>query len=169
MSGAEALAVIGVIASIASLADVSIKWISDVKKLYKDGKHLPEALKELESTLPLLTRTLQQTQELIVEQQLDEETCKALRPTVDTYESKLNEINRILGSTTASDGASRRQRLWKAISSRDPEQKVEKLAGSVQRYIPLLACQHIMAIKTKSRNVSALLKEKGEDAEKGLI
>lgn len=169
MSGAEAVALIGVIASIASLADVSHKWISHVKEVYKDGKNVTEALKELESTLPLLTRTLQQTQELIVEQRLDEETCKAIRPTVNTYESKLNEITRILESTATSDTASRRQRLWKAIASRDQERKVEKLAGSVRRYIPLLACQHIMAIKTRNCDVSTLLKRRRENAERGLI
>ena len=59
---AEAAAVIGLVASIASLIDLSAKVVSRLQEFTSKTSDIPESFRSLSIQLPLLTATLQQIQ-----------------------------------------------------------------------------------------------------------
>jgi hypothetical protein len=75
MSGAEALAVLGILANIVAVVDFSIK-VLDRAQDFGDLKDIPEEFREIRQVLPLISNTLQITSSHVVSGQVEEATCK---------------------------------------------------------------------------------------------
>ena len=149
MSGAEGILVLGVIANIVQLVDASQRWSSQLIDAYRGKQTLTTALQDIVKTLPILTEILRQTQTLITEQELDDDTCKALRPVITSYKENLEKLNNFLERITLGTKSSTTRRIRNAISIFRTESEIEKTATNLRGYLPLLTIQHITAIRTK--------------------
>src|SRR6266480_6518399 len=107
MSGAEALTVIGIIANIVAIVDFTIEVIDRAKGFGGNVKEVPKAFQDVQSVLPLVANTLRKTQRQAELGQVDETTCRALRPVVEGCERKVVELNAIFKNALPADGASK--------------------------------------------------------------
>lgn len=80
MSGAEAIAVLGVIASIISIID-GTKQVYDAAT---DAHGLPEAFREVATRLPIIQRILASAKQRIEEGDTDEDSCKGVKDIVQS-------------------------------------------------------------------------------------
>jgi hypothetical protein len=107
MSGAEALFVIGVISNIIALVEFSNKVIKRINGFSQDVKSVPEFFRGLQIELPLLSNTLKRTSKRIDSGEMDEDTCKAIKPIVVACEKRLEDLRDIFQNVIPKSGASR--------------------------------------------------------------
>lgn len=89
---AEAVAIIGLIASIASLADLSAKVVSRLHDFTSKTSEVPESFHSLSTRLPLLTVTLQHIQSQAEDGRFPDDVTKALRGVVDDTSKQVSGI-----------------------------------------------------------------------------
>ncbi|KAI9775356.1 MAG: hypothetical protein M1839_001272 [Geoglossum umbratile] len=143
MSGAEALAVISIISNIVTLVDISIEVFDRAKAFSGDVKEVPKAFQDVQSVLPLVANTLRKTQGQAESGQVDEATCKALRPVVEGCKRKVTELNTIFQNVLPADGASKWSQKWKAVSSMGQDKKGKAIAAAILVDMQTLTYYHI--------------------------
>lgn len=131
MSGAEALAVISIIANIVQLVDFTSKVVGRVKDSAQDGHSIPKVFRNIQVTLPLLASTLRNTEDQVKSGKIDEQTCNELRPVVEACKAQMHELKAIFDQALPAEGASGWRRGWKAISSLGKVKKVDAIARSL--------------------------------------
>lgn len=83
----EAAAVVRLLASIASLIDLSVKVVTRLHEFASETSDVPESFRSLWVRLPLLTLILQKLQSQAEAGRVLDDVVKALRPVVeDTFE-----------------------------------------------------------------------------------
>ncbi len=80
---AEAAAIVGLVASIASLIELSTKVVSRLHDFTSKTSDVPESFRSLSIRLPLLTATLQRVQTQAEAGHLPEDVANALKAVVD--------------------------------------------------------------------------------------
>lgn len=148
MSGAEALAVVGIIANIIPLVDLSRKAISRVKEYGADAQDVPKTSRDIESSLPLIVHTLSEIQRRVKDGQVLEESCKALKGVLGDCKAKLAELKIIFEEVLPQDGASRGERMWKGLVSLWQDKKVEEISQALWRSLQSLTLFHVVAAPT---------------------
>ncbi len=121
MSGAEAIAVLGLISSIVDIID-------EIKKVYDaatDAKGLPEAFREVAGRLPIIVNILD-TARLDVRDK-DEASCKGVKPVVEACKRKAQTLKELFDRVLPADGAGTVERYWKAVKALGKGNEVEQL------------------------------------------
>ena len=143
MSGVEAIAVLGIIASTASIIDFTSKILGRIKEAGENVHNIPKAFRDVQITLPLLSHALKQTKQRIKSGDLDEEACAALKPVLQDCESSISELNDIFDKCLPRDGSSRFHRGWKAAISLRKDKKVEEISELLQKRVSFLTYYHV--------------------------
>lgn len=132
---AEAAAAIGLIASIASLIDLSAKVVS---RLHEFTSDIPESFRSLSIQLPLLTATLQHIQTQAQAGRLPDDVTKALKAVVDSTFKQVSDVQTCLSHILPLDSASKLERALKALKSLAKEDKVRQALEKIHKNIDVL-------------------------------
>ncbi|MCJ1378443.1 hypothetical protein MMC17_001542 [Xylographa soralifera] len=158
---AEAVAIVGLVASIASLVDLSAKVVSRLHHFTSKSSEVPESFRSLSTRLPLLTATLQYIQSQAEDGRFPNDVTKALKAVVDDTSKQVSDIQISLSKVLPSDGASKLERALKALKSLAKENKVqrafEKIYGNNDILVLHQTTQHI---DTGNRILEALAPER---------
>ena len=128
---AEADAVIGLVASIASLVDLSAKVFSRLHGFTSKSSEVPESFCSLSTRLPLLTATLKHIQSQAECGRFPDDITKALKVLVDDTSKQVSDIHISLSKVLPSEGASKLERALKALKSLAKEDKVKRALEKV--------------------------------------
>ena len=133
---AEAAAVIGLIALITSLIEVTAKVFSRLHEFTSKSSKVPKLFRSLSIRLPLLTATLKHIQSQAEDSRFPNDITKALKVVVDDTSKQVSNIQISLSKVLPSGGASKLERAVKALKSLAKEDKVkralEKIDGNNQ-------------------------------------
>src|SRR5271167_2030297 len=116
MSGAEALAVVGVIANVIALVNFSSEVLGRVEDFTGKTKDVPKAFQSLKTVLPLIGTTLSKTKTQIDAHKVDEKICGALRNVVKGCEEQLVELKALFERIIPKDNAGWFENRWKAVA-----------------------------------------------------
>ena len=158
MSGAEAIAVIGIISNILQLVEFSSKVYDRVKDFTDEAHDIPKAFRESRNKLELVSASLSKTKARASMGHFNEDTCKALRPALERCQSKLAELRIVFEKVVPADGASKMTRRWKAMSSLRQDKKVKALMMSIWDDVQLLTSYHVTGNATDVQ-VASIAKE----------
>lgn len=156
MSGAEALAVVAIVANILQLVDFSSKAISRVKEYGEDAQDIPKTFQDIQTGLPLIVHTLGEIQTRVADGRVPEESCKALKGVLGNCKVKLVELKIIFEKVLPQDNASKGKRLWKGLVSLRQDKKVEEISQALWRSLQSLTLFHVVAAPT-IREIQALV------------
>lgn len=120
----EAATIIGLVASIASLVDLSAKVVSRLHDFTSETSDIPDSCHALLVRLPLLTATLQRVQTQAEADGLSKDVTKALKAFVDNTSDQLSVVQTCLCEILRPDGASDLEQALKALKSLAKEDKV---------------------------------------------
>lgn len=138
MSGAEVLAVVGIIANITALVDFGVEVYNRATAFNDGASNIPKAFRSTAQVLPLVKATLQQTEKRIREGDLDIESCQGLTKVLHSCLEALAELNNIFQSVLPKQDASKLTKFRKAISSIRQDKKVEVLEKALRGHIDVL-------------------------------
>jgi hypothetical protein len=147
MSGAETIAVLGVISSIISIVD-------GTKKVYDAATNahgLPEAFREVAGRLPIVRNILGLAEQHIEKGDVDEDSCKGVKHVVEACEKKAKKLDELFHNAIPADGASDLKRYYKAVKACGKGNEVENLMKGMLEDVQLLACEHGMKTATKAQ------------------
>ena len=147
MSGAEAIAVLGVISSITSI-------VEGTKKIYDaatDAHGLPEAFREVAGRLPIVENTLDSTKQNIEARNVNNESCKGVKHIVDACEEKAKKLEELFRKALPADGTSGLKRYYMAVKAWGKGSEVETLMKGMLEDVQLLACERGMKTATEAQ------------------
>ena len=147
MSGAELIAVLGVISSIISIVD-------GTKKVYDaatNAQGLPEAFREVAGRLPIVGNTLDSTKQNIEERRVNNDSCRGVKHIVEACEEKAKKLKELFDRAIPGDGASDLKRYYKAVKAWGKGSEVECLMKGMLEDVQLLACEQGMKTATKAQ------------------
>ena len=142
MSGVEALAIIGVIANIINLTEFSRDVFSQIKRYGENAQEVPEAFRDIQAVLPLISSTLTRTRNQVECGTLDDDTCKVLRPVLEGCQKKLEQLKAIFKDVMAEEGASKLRRGLMTIKSIRKDKEVKEIAQALDRFVAHLTHYH---------------------------
>ena len=146
MSGAEVIAVLGVISSIISI-------VEGTKKIYDaatDVHGLPQAFREVAGRLPIVETTLDSTKH-IVEKNDNNDSCKGVKHIVEACEEKAKKLEELFRKALPADGTSGLKRYYKAATTWGKGNEVETLMKGMLEDVQLLACERGMKTATEAQ------------------
>lgn len=147
MSGAEVIAVLGVISSIISIVD-------GIKKVYDaatNAQGLPEAFREVAGRLPIVGNTLDSAKHNIEERKVNNDSCKGVKHIVEACGEKAKKLEELFHKAIPADDASDLKRYYKAVKARGKGSEVESLMKGMLEDVQLLACEHGIKTATKAQ------------------
>ena len=147
MSGAEVIAVLGVISSIIAIVD-------GTKKVYDaatNAQGLPEAFREVAGRLPIVGTTLDSTKQNIEERKVNNDSCKGVKHIVEACEEKAKKLEELFHKAIPPDGASDLKRYYKAVKAWGKGSEVENLMNGILEDVQLLACERGMKTATNAQ------------------
>ncbi|KAH8742907.1 hypothetical protein F5882DRAFT_423908 [Hyaloscypha sp. PMI_1271] len=149
MSGAEAIAVLGVISSIISIVD-GIKQVYDAAK---NTQGIPEAFREVAGRLPIVRNILDSAKQYIDKRDADGDSCKGVKQVVEACEKKAKKLDDLFHKAILADGASDLNRYYKAVKAYGKGNEVENLMKGMLEDVQLLASEHSMKTVTEVQQV----------------
>ncbi|KAK2761543.1 hypothetical protein FQN54_001371 [Arachnomyces sp. PD_36] len=150
MSGAEALAVVGIIANFAQVVDATVTVVKRVANFCNDVNELPKVLKDIELRLPLLAVTLQKRSDEEVLKALSETERKALANVLSHLQSKAQELKTLLDTVFPAENASAWEKGWKAAKSFRQEKKAQAILNEIESYFQYLELNDFHPVKPAS-------------------
>ena len=147
MSSVEAIAILGVIASIISIVD-GTKRVYDAAT---NAQGLPEAFREVAGRLPIVRNILGSTQQYINRGDVDEDSCKGVKHVVEACEKKAKKLDDLFHKAIPTDSASGLERYYKAVKAYGKGNGVENLMKGMLEDVQLLACERSMKVATKAQ------------------
>ena len=159
MSGAEFIAVVGVISNVVSVINFCKEAVSETIALRKNSKDIPQAYKSLQLVLPWVALTLKKTKDRIERGELDSETVKSLTPVIDGCRLKLKELEEVFREMKASDNAGKIRLFFKSASNLTHKDKVNTLANEIIRYHHMI--YQAGATPLSSDEISGIVKNLG--------
>jgi hypothetical protein len=144
MSGAEAIAVLGVISSVIAIVD-GTKQVYDAAS---NAAGLPEAFREVAGRLPLVRNFLGSIDQHIRDQQVEEASCRAMRPLIDKCAERAKTLDGIFQKVLPPADASRWDRYISAARTLGKGGRVEILMKGLLDDVLLLASEHGMETAT---------------------
>lgn len=94
---AEALAVVGVVASIVQLVDFGSRVLLRLNEFQSSVGEIPKTFQHIKAELPVLLDTLEQTKTAIQNGSVRDETKKALLPAIDGCRTQIGLLNIVIG------------------------------------------------------------------------
>ena len=157
---AEAAAIIGLVASIASLVDLGAKVVSRLHDFTSKSLEVPELLHSLSTRLPLLTATLRHIQSQAEAGRISDDVTNALTDVVNDTSKQVSDIQISLSKVLPSDGASKLERALKALKSLAKEDKIQRALEKIDRNNDTLVLhQTTRHVDTGDRILEALAPE----------
>jgi hypothetical protein len=147
MSGAEVIAVLGVISSVIAI-------VNGTKKLYdtaSDTHGLPKAFREVVDRLPVIKHILELVKTDIEDGDVDENVRKDVKDLVSTCGEKAKELNEIFRKVIPSENASRTRRYYSAAKTLGKGNQVEMLMKSMLEDVQLLTSNRKMHAMTTAQ------------------
>ena len=147
MSGAEAIAVLGVISSVISIVD-------GTKKVYDaatNAQGLPEAFRVTAGRLPIVRNILGSAKQHLDDGDVDEISCKGVKHVVEDCEKKAKNLDTLFQKAIPKDGASGLERYYKAVKALGKGNEVENLMKGMLEDVQLLACERGIKTATESQ------------------
>ena len=146
---AEALAIVGIVASIVQLVDFGSKVLHRLTEFQSSVEDVPESFRHIKAKLPLLFHTLQQAKEAIEAGSVRDDTKDVLLPAIEGCWEQIKSLDEVLLKTLPKLGDSWTKRSKKAIwMSLRYASKVEKITAIVRDYIQILTYHHATASST---------------------
>ena len=130
---AEAAAIVGLVASIASLVDLSAKVVSRLHDFTSKSSDVPQSFRSLATRLPLLTTTLQNIRSQAEASCLPEDVTKALKATIDNTFEQIASVQISLSKVLPSDGDSKLERALKAMKSLAKDDRVQQALEKIHK------------------------------------
>ncbi|KAK0516318.1 hypothetical protein JMJ35_000921 [Cladonia borealis] len=156
---AEAAAVIGLVASIATLVELTAKVVSRLHEFSSKSSEVPESFRSLSTRLPLLMVTLQHIQSQAKDGRFPDDVTKTLEAVVDDTSRQVSDIQISLSKVLPSDGASKFERALKALKSLAKEDKVQRALEKIYGNNDILVLhQTTRHVDTGDRILEALSK-----------
>ncbi|KAL9595974.1 MAG: hypothetical protein Q9179_004781 [Wetmoreana sp. 5 TL-2023] len=138
---AEAAAIVGLVASIASLVDLSAKVVSRLYDFTSTSRDVPESFRSISIRLPLLTTTLESIQSQAKAGGFPDDATQALKAIVNDTSEQVSIVQAYLFKVLPSDDASKLERALKALKSLAKEDKIQQALGKIHKNIDLLILQ----------------------------
>lgn len=135
---AEALAAVGVVASIIQLVDFSAKVVHRLEQFHSDAGEIPKSLRYVNAELPVLGSTLDRIRQAIEADSVDKATSGALTSVINGCQEQINELDAILTRTLPATNDSWRTKSKKAIVSLHQDDKVESITKILRNYVATL-------------------------------
>ena len=145
MSGAETIAILGVISSIISIVD-GTKQVYDAAK---NAQGLPAAFRDVASRLPIVRDILESARQNINSGKIDEGSCKGIKDVVNACETKAKRLDELFHKANPTNSTSDLRRYYKAVKAHGRGNEVENLMQGILEDAQLLACDHGMKVATK--------------------
>ncbi|KAF2230432.1 hypothetical protein EV356DRAFT_423790, partial [Viridothelium virens] len=139
---AEALAAVGIVASIVQLVDFGTKLLRRLDEFHSNLDDIPTSFQHIKSQLPLLLENLKSTQQDVDAGIIKPETERALQPTINGCRTQIGSLNSILDKELPSPYDSRANKTKKAISSIFRDKRIEKITSTLGSYIQTLTFYH---------------------------
>src|SRR5437868_8404505 len=93
---AEALAVVGVVASIVQLVDFGAKVMHRLNDFQSTGRGIPKAFEHVKAELPILLKTLDQTKQAAEKGSIEEEAKKAVLLVVEGCQTQITTLDDLI-------------------------------------------------------------------------
>jgi len=135
---ADPITIVGLVAAIASLVDLSTKVISRLQDFTSKSSDVPESFRSLWIRLPLLTATLRYIQSQAETGRLPDDVTNALKAVVDNTSEQVSTVQICLSKVLPSDGASKLERALKALKSLAREDKIQQALEKIHKNNDLL-------------------------------
>jgi N-terminal domain on NACHT_NTPase and P-loop NTPases len=145
MSGAEAIAVLGVISSIISIVD-GTKQVYDAAT---SAEGLPEAFREVATRLPIISDILGKTERYIKEARVSADAYEGVKQVIQACQDKATKLEVLFRKVIPGENASRRERYIAAVKTLGKGNVVEKLMKGVLQDLQLLVGERSTGIATK--------------------
>ena len=131
---AEAIALIGFIASIATFIDIGVKLTIRLKEYESEATGLPESLANIANQLPLLTSITQGIKAACESGQISCDRAKDLAPVIEGCQRQLDTLGRLVSQLSLSKGDSRARRITKAFANIGKESKLREIRRSLETF-----------------------------------
>ena len=135
---AEAIAVIGLVASIIQLVDFSSTVLHRIEEFQASLGEIPKSFQHIKVELPVLRDTLQQTREAIEAGSVRNKTEKALIPAIGGCAEQIGLLDNLLAKVLPVRTDSRLIKGKKAILSLQKEAEIEKITKTLRSYVGTL-------------------------------
>jgi hypothetical protein len=130
---AEAAAIVGLVASITSLVELSARIVSRLHEFTSKATEIPESFRSLFIRLPLLAATLQRIQIQAEAGRLPDDVTNALKAVVDDTFEQVSAVQTCLSNILPPDSASKLERALKALKSLAKEDKVQQVMEKIHK------------------------------------
>lgn len=135
---AEVAAVIGLVASVASLVDLSAKIVSRLRDFTAQTSDVPESIRSLADRLPLLSHTLQRIEARAQAGHVEENIAKDLERLVNSISDQIKLLQQYLDRILPKDGVSQLERALKGLKSLAKENKVKQALQKIHQGIDVI-------------------------------
>jgi N-terminal domain on NACHT_NTPase and P-loop NTPases len=144
----EALAAVGVVASIIQVVDFGDKIVRRLDEYYSNLDEIPKSLQQISTQLPLLLDTLKGTQHAIGTGVIRSDTEKALLPVINGSKVQIELLDAIIHKLLPSSSDSLAKRGKKAWSSLKQDSNVNGITSALGNYVQTLTFYHSVARST---------------------
>ena len=149
MSGAEAVAILGIISSVISIVD-GTKQVYDAAS---NTNGLPEAFREVATRLPMVHDILDSAKQNIMEGDTSKDSYKAAKNVVEGCQSKAQKLEKLFQKVIPADDASRAERYLLAVKTMGKGNRVETLMKRLLEDLQLLAIKQDMVTESGTREM----------------
>ena len=156
---AEAVAVIGVIASIVDIVEFASKIVSRLHSYSSSASALPASFQSVADQLPLLIRVLDRFRSRIENTALSNEGTDALLPVLLNTSNDVKSLHKILKAALPKAEASSMERATKALTSLSLEKETARVLQRVHSNIQLLVFAQTLDHAERQDDVVELLSD----------
>lgn len=154
MSGAEALAVVGIIANIAQIVSFSGEVIERVRWCIDQRQDAPRVLQEIRDILPSLMETLNRAKEnaqtKVDESEADdalEDRNKVLLNIIERCNQEMEKLQKIVTSVIPKANDSKARRAWLGLKTMNKDSKMDRIRDRLKEYVATIS-NHQQAYNT---------------------
>jgi hypothetical protein len=145
---AEALVVVGVVASIVQLVDFGSKALHRLNEFQSSLGEIPKPFKHVKDELPILLETLNQTKVVVEKGSIKEETREAVLLVVNGCQTQITLLDNLIIRSLPREEDSWRKKTGKAILSLRQDAKVAKITTVLRSHIQSLTNYRVAASST---------------------
>ena len=145
---AEAIAVVGVVASIVQLVDFGSKVLHRLNDFQSSLEDIPNTFKHVKCELLILLETLNQTKDAVEKGSIKEETKKALLLVIDGCQMQISQLDDLISRSLPQGGDSWRKKTGKAILNLRQDAKIAKIMTTLRTHIQILTNYQVAALST---------------------
>ncbi|KAJ5734137.1 hypothetical protein N7493_002923 [Penicillium malachiteum] len=156
---AEALTVVGAVASTLQLMEYTIRVFDRMNHYVRQIEETPEMMRYVGFHLQFFIQSLQRVQDHIDYEHFNPQTSSMIKMFIDECYSQMILLDNIMTKITPVDGDSKMTRSRKAIESLKQEKSLEKIVSRISGYVEkLLLFQNTVISGTTMASTKLVLK-----------